>query len=334
MTERPSGDDDKEPGQDVGPALTDALRTEPLDPRALARMHAVVGQEWRSAAGIGHRSWRPHRRLWLSLAAAAGLAAVATWFAVSPVNSTALGSVARLDRSDSDVRFSLLRHRTLHAGDALRPGDTLTTHGATLVSLRSGGTLRIAAGSVMDVLSATEIRLKQGTIYVDRPPMTSSADPLRVVTQVGTLEHLGTEFEVLSQHESVRIRVREGRIRLVGAAVRLIADAGTELLAMQGGGVSQRPCATYGPDWQWVAALAPDYDIEGKPLLGFLQWVSRELGRPLEFADPHVRDIAARTILHGSVHGHEPLEALSNVLATTSLTYEMRGDSIWVQSGP
>jgi hypothetical protein len=73
--------------------------------------------------------------------------------------------------------------------------------------------------------------------------------------------------------------------------------------------------------------------IEGRSLLSFLQWVSRELGRHLEFATPQVRDIAARTILHGTVQGREPSEALADVLATTSLSYEIRGDTILVQSG-
>jgi hypothetical protein len=90
--------------------------------------------------------------------------------------------------------------------------------------------------------------------------------------------------------------------------------------------------ATYGADWLWVASLAPIYEIEGQPLLDFLQWVSRELGRRLEFGDSHARDIAARTILHGSIRDHEPLDALANVLATTSLRYEILGDTIRVNS--
>jgi hypothetical protein len=43
--------------------------------------------------------------------------------------------------------------------------------------------------------------------------------------------------------------------------------------------------------------------------------------------------VADATILHGTLHGQAPIEALANVLATTSLTYELRGDSIWVHSG-
>jgi hypothetical protein len=122
-------------------------------------------------------------------------------------------------------------------------------------------------------------------------------------------------------------------VQLRSASHDIAAGAGTELIALNDGTVTQGTIPTYGRDWLWVAALAPDYEIEGKPLLGFLEWVSREVGRPVEFSDEHARAVAERTILHGSVRGREPLDALSSVLATTSLTYEIRGDAIWIQSG-
>jgi ferric-dicitrate binding protein FerR (iron transport regulator) len=316
---------------DAERALTDAMRAEALDPQVLARMRAAVGQEWQASVDVD-RAWRARRKRWVAIAAAAALAAA--WFAGSPLSPAFFGSIARLNGQDGDVRFMIVRHHTPRVGDALRAGDTLTTHGPALVSLGAGGTLRVGAGSVIEIVGASEIRLTQGVIYVDKPPMPRRTDHLRVATAAGTLEHLGTEFEVLGSQQSVRVRVREGRVRLHGPSAEVVADAGTELLAVPGRGVSQRPIATYGPDWQWVAALAPDYDIEGQPLLGFLQWVSRELGRHLEFAPPQARAIAARTILHGSVQGREPLDALADVLATTSLRYEIRGDTILVQSGP
>jgi hypothetical protein len=187
---------------------------------------------------------------------------------------------------------------------------------------------------VLDIVDANEIRLERGLIYVDKPPVPAASGRLRVVTQAGTLEHLGTQFEVLSHGRDVRVRVREGRIRLRGASSDVVADAGTELLATPDGSVSRHSITTFGPEWLWVAALAPDYEIEGTALLGFLQWVSRELGRPLEFADAHAREVAERTILHGTVRGQAPMDALASVIATTTLVYEIRGNTIWIQSEP
>ncbi|HEY4970150.1 MAG TPA: hypothetical protein VII35_09610, partial [Steroidobacteraceae bacterium] len=146
------------------------------------------------------------------------------------------------------------------------------------------------------------------------------------------IEHVGTEFEVFSDDRTVRVRVREGRVRFLGNTDTIVAIAGTELLAAPGETIARRSIDTYGGEWLWTAALAPDYDIEGKSLIGFLNWVSRELGRPVDFADANARQVADRTILHGSVRGQPPLRAMSNVLLTASLTYDIRGDTIWVRT--
>jgi hypothetical protein len=320
---------------DLDRALTEALRLPTFDPQAIDRVRAAVEHEWRVSVMAGRRARQARRRRWASLAAAVSVTAVmGTWFAKTATDRMEFGSIARLGGGNIDVRFALIRHRVLHMGDELRTGDTLIAHGPALVALSGGGTLRIAQDSVVDVTGAGEIRLRLGTIYADvgRAPAVSGA--MRVLTPAGTIEHLGTEFEVRSDERDVRVRVREGRIRLRSNSRDVVADAGTELLATPDGRVSQRSVATYGRDWLWITAVAPDYEIDGQSLLNFLQWVSRELGRQLEFADPQTGQIAARTILHGNVRGREPLDALANVLSTTTLSYELRGDTIRVQSGP
>jgi ferric-dicitrate binding protein FerR (iron transport regulator) len=337
MTEQRHLGPDEEADAALHAKLSDALRTQPLDVEALERVRAAVAQEWQvataKAAGATSRSQRKWR---FAVAAAAGIAAIsmAVLVARTGAEPAVIGSLARMDHGGTDVRWALVRHRALHVGDPLRAGDTVTTHGPALVSLVRGGTLRIAAGSTLVVTDATQLSVTHGLIYVDTPPELGAANGVRVMTRAGMVEHLGTEFEVLSDDRAVRIRVREGRIRLLATAGALIAAEGTEVLAGPSGPPSQRSVDTYGRDWLWVAALAPDYEIEGRPLIDFLQWVSREVGRRLDFADPHAREVADRTIMHGSVTGREPLDALANVLATTSLTYEIRGDSIRVHSGP
>jgi hypothetical protein len=181
--------------------------------------------------------------------------------------------------------------------------------------------------------SKTLMSLQQGLIYLDIPPGLSAGGDLRLMTRAGLIEHLGTEFEVLSDRGTVRIRVREGQIRLLDAAGAVIAGQGTELEAGSGRPVSRRTIDTFGPDWSWVMSLAPDFDIDGRSLVDFLQWARRELGRRLEFGDLHAQEIAQRTILHGSVRGGSVLESLSNVLQTTSLSYEIQAGVIRVHSG-
>src|ERR1700704_5019489 len=192
MTEQSPVDNHEKSELDLDRALAGVMRAGSLDPEALAQMHAAVAQEWQASVDVSRRSWLTRGKRWVAIAAAASLAVVTiAWFAGSPVSPVVFGSIARLNEPDTDVRFMIVRHRTLRVGDALRTGDTLAAHGAVLVSLGTGGTLRVAAASVIEILSPTEIRLTQGMVYVDRPPIPRTSDRLRVATLVGTLEHLG-----------------------------------------------------------------------------------------------------------------------------------------------
>jgi FecR-like protein len=288
-------------------ALTDALRPKTLGPEALERIRANVQQEWRANVESTPKAARWGR--WLAVAAALVL----------------VGLVAALYPRWQTYPFGTV----VRSGHVLKTGEVLEAREPTLIVLVDGGTLRVAADTVLELAGPTKGVLRHGQIYVDLPPGTHSKAPFQIETRVGTVEHVGTEFEVVSNDRFVRLRVREGRVRLRD----IPAEAGTELTALNDGTVTRSTISTHGGDWLWVAALAPDYEIEGKPLLGFLEWVSREVGRPIQFSDEHARAVAERTILHGSVRGREPLDALSSVLATTSLTYEIRGDAIWIQSG-
>jgi ferric-dicitrate binding protein FerR (iron transport regulator) len=311
--------------------LTAALQTPALSQDALERVRCAVEQEWRASQRPA--GFSPRLR-WFAAAAAALVAAVGvvSWMARPTVPAALVGSVSRTGEGALSVLSARLP-RNLAQGGELRVGDRVTSQGPVLVALAQGGTLRISAKSELTVSSASQISLQHGLIYLDFPPASGGGSPLRIVTNAGAIEHIGTEFEVLSDDEAVRVRVREGRIRFVGNTGTVDADAGTELVAAAGKSIVQRPIDTYGSDWLWTAALAPDYEIEGSSLMGFLRWVSRETGRPLNFADAKARQVADRTILHGSVLHQAPIDAMSNVLATTTLTYEIRGNAIWVRSG-
>lgn len=331
MTDQPT---DSEPDARLERMLKKALAVRPTSRQRLEMLRAAVEREWRSVTP--DERVLPARRFGALVLAAAAVAAVsvALWFWRTSLPAESLGSMSRLGSGGLAVRSGFFDHRTLKNGDALRVGDHLTTRGAALVTLTGGGTLRIAPGSSLIIDSPTQLSLPRGLIYVDIPRELSTVKRLRVTTIAGAVEHVGTEFEVMSDDRSVRVRVREGSIRFLGQSDTIFASAGTELLAAPGKTISRRSIDTYGGEWLWTSALAPDYEIEGKSLIGFLSWVSRELGRPLDFADANARQIADRTILHGSVRGQAPLQAMSNVLLTASLTYEMSGDAILVRSSP
>jgi len=322
----------EEPGLErVERALTESLRARTLSAEALQRIQSATEGEWRAQTSASDRGTR--WRLWGALAAAVVLATLsAVLYLRLGSERLPFGTVARLDVGGA-ARVGLFQTEQLQSGDVLKTGTVLQTRGPVLISLEDGGTLRMAADTRLELSGPASGVLQRGQIYVDVPPGTQLRSHFKVATRAGMIEHVGTEFEVLSNDRLVRLRVREGSVRLEGRSRDIAADAGTELTAMNDGTLTRSTVATYGRDWLWVAALAPDYEIEGKPLFGCLQWVSRETGRQVEFSDAHAREVAERTILHGTVRGREPLDALSSVLSTTSLSYQIRGAAIWIQSG-
>lgn len=330
---------DQKPDSD--PALDELLRkaleTASLDRAALDRIKAAATREWRAATQRAPAPSGRARHLWIgALAAAAGIAGLLVLGIVmrSGIEPAVVGTLSRLRAGSIEAHWAIVRSRPLHVGDALRVGETIVAKGPALVVLTGDGTLRIAAGTAIEMSSKTRLTLRRGLIYMDTPTAVAGAAELQLMTSAGLIEHLGTAYEVLSDGSTVRIRVREGRIRLVDAANSVIAGQGTELIAGSLAAVSRRNFDPYGAEWAWVASLAPQFNTDGRSLFDFLQWASRELGRQLEFADPRAEQIARRTILHGSIQADGVLESLSTVLQTTSLTYEIQAGAVRVHSSP
>jgi len=318
--------------------LTSQLARAPLSAEALERLHTSVSQAWRETPALTRVS-PPHGTVggwkrWAGLAAAASVVAtVLTLLALRPaVEREQFGIVARSTDGGLEVRGTFFRRHRVRVGEAIQVGDAVESRGSALVELGHGGTLRVAPASAMIVVTASELALKHGLIYVDKPPGLTEFARLHVSTRAGLVEHVGTEFELKSDDQVVRIRVREGQVRFFGASGAQTANAGTELSALSGGRLVTRPVPSFGRAWEWTTALAPEFAIEGRPLIEFLQWASRELGCTLDFADARARDTASSTILHGSIQGEIPGDALANILASTTLSFELAEGSLRIRS--
>ncbi len=317
--------------------LRSGLSTPPLAADVMARIRVATEREWRLQV-------RPQRvlRTWsrVAIAATAVCVVVAAGWVVALTRggdsqSPTLGRLERVGMQGAVQQRWLSRNVALGSGDLLRVGQTVDAHSSALVSLAHGGTLRLAAGTRVDVVSETRIRLASGTAYVDIPPGAGDGTQFVVLTAVGEVSHVGTQFEValLEDRERIRVRVREGQIALRDSTGQTsLAGAGTELIARADGAVTRRAIATSGGDWAWVEALAPEFNIENRLLGDYLQWVARETGRELTM-DAAARKRAATTRLHGSVRGLTVLDSLAAVMDTTALHLSTPDGLIQVSSG-
>jgi len=311
--------------------LRNGLRVRPLSPEAMERIRSAAEAEWR--ANIE----RPRR--WLSYAAAACIVALTvhgTWLVLAPRMGPDHGeSAAHLLRFESSgvVELHLLSSNTpLADGAALRAGQTYRVGGQALIALEGGGNLRVAAGSELEILARDDVRLERGEMYVDIPPGVRSSSAFTARTSAGEFRHVGTQFALAVIQDVTRLRVREGSVRWLTADSGSTVPAGTEVVFSKGAKASERPFGTSAGEWDWTAATTPDFEIDNRPLGEFLEWVARESGRKLVVSDDRARRQVAAIRMHGSVHGLTPMQALSAVMSTTELRYDLPNGQIRVSS--
>jgi ferric-dicitrate binding protein FerR (iron transport regulator) len=329
-----SDGDTKQPANEPADerALRHSLRANALSPEALQRIRRATEQEWRATIA------RSSRRAWFPVAAAASavLVIAAGWlvWGADPVSADApvLGQVARVESPGMVQVRALRRDVTLKSGAPIRVGQSLDVRGDSLVALQGGGNLRVARATALEVVSASAIKLERGELYVDIPPAAHGKNSFIVVTPAGEFRHVGTQFAVAIVNGQTRLRVREGTVSWHASDGDSNVTAGTEVLIDGGQKVTRKPIATVGRDWAWAEAMAPEIDIENRPLMEFLDWFSRETGRQLVLADDAARKQATAIRMHGNVRGLTAMEALSAVMASTSLRFELPEGVIRVSS--
>lgn len=298
--------------------------------RAAGKRSVPSEDERRRVLGAAHRAWQAkvrarRRNRWLALAASVGgvvvlAAGIAVWperesetLAASVLRSS--GAVEVQSVESGPWQALAARDATLAAGARVRSSASgrvsLDLNG---ISLRAGG----ATEFVLD--SAARIDLVNGTIYVDSGSRTSGGG-IEVATAFGELKDIGTQFEVRSLPERLRLRVREGRVLLSspGLPNEIESTAGNELTVDEGGDIRRRPFPSVHADWAWAESLAVMPELNGRSAREVLAWIARETGRRLEYDDPAAELRARNAVLSGGGNVElAPLEALEVVSGTVS----------------
>jgi hypothetical protein len=215
------------------------------------------------------------------------------------------------------------------------PGGS-AAEGQAALRLGGGSSLRLDAGSLLRLLGPSTVELARGAVYVDSGPTPSPGGAVAVRTRFGVATDVGTQFEVRllgGEPSALRLRVREGEVRLVRGETSHGAAAGVELTLAADGSVARRTVATHGEAWQWALRAAPPFAIEGRSLAEFLAWTARETGWRIEYSDPALAARAGSIVLHGSLGRLTPEEAPGVVLPGAGLSHRVE-DGVLVVSEP
>ncbi len=298
----------------------------PVPDDRMQRLKAGAHTEWRRQVTTRRRR---HVMRWSlgGLAAAAALVlALRATTGLGPMAPAAvefavvesLGSNARL-ASDADSR----RGAFLKVGDRVPVGPSrLSLAGGTAaLRLPGGAAVWVDRGSALRVTADDVVELDGGAVYIDAGGTTS----LEIRTALGVVRDVGTKFEVRLTPVALRVRVRDGAVQVRRDQQQHDARPGDELLLDASGAVARRTIPVDGPDWAWTRGAPTPFELEGRSLREFLQWVASENGWQLQFADSAVEDKARTTTLHGSIRGLTPEQALAAVLPTSGVEHQLDG---------
>ncbi len=312
---------------------------------------AAARVEWQKLVESRQKT-RPVIRYLAPLALAASLIlalAVGWWWMAqqTPVDSE---PVATVELVSGEIRAAWQAGGQGRGRPALAVADTLVagTEIATVgkaggstarmaLRLRGGHSLRVDGDSRVRLLSTHRIELQRGAVYLDSGVERLTGSGVEVVTPLGIVREIGTQFEVRLQAQKdggVRVRVREGSVSLREDGQSFSVASGEELTLRRDGSVARGSIEPYGPEWDWILAAAPSLDIEGLMLSAFLEWVSRETGWRVRYSNEELAGSAATIRLHGTIDGLAPHESLSVVLPGSGLGYRLESGSLLITRPP
>jgi len=310
--------------------------------RAAGRRPAPSATDYADVLAISHGAWRRkvravRRRRFAYAAAASIVAAVIAGVGMQTLRTDASVAVAGVVQGPTEVMLPGTRDwRPLDiADDELFPGTRLRTLANSRASfdLSRGASLRLDSGTTILLESDSRISLDSGALYLDSGLGVRTAQ-YEVVTALGTVRDIGTQFEVASVGGSLRVRVREGRVELdrVDGGEQISGLAGQQFTLSGTGAVARADLAPDDPAWAWTEHLAPAQQIDDRSAFDILSWVARETGRQLRFEDAAAESLARNSSLSGGGQSLSPSEALDVATRLADLDWRIDDGVIWIST--
>jgi hypothetical protein len=306
-----------------------APRPAPPEPDA-AEIKAAVYAEWEAVTGRRVLL----RRLAVGIAATVAAATVLLIAIGDRGIAPTPPSVARVERVRGVVEAVDERGSPapLQVGSQIPAGASIST-GSGYAALRIGvGSLRLAPRTRVTLSGEAEVELIAGDVYFDSEAVDDVAADLTIVTAIGTVRDVGTQFIARLDANRLEVGVRDGQVRIDRGDERVAADAGELVTVPKAAGrVRREAIETFGDQWEWAERLAPPFEIDGRHLIDFLSWVAAQTGRTVVFSDSNAERIARETILNGAID-LEPLPKLAAVMTLTELGHSLDGERIIISS--
>lgn len=311
---------------DVGGLLRDAGSRPDLHDAGLEQLRAAAREAWEDGLRSSRR--RTVRKVVMRLAIAAAIAvAVLTFVLVRGRERMSLpAAIASVELSKGRVVANDLNGDPVATtpGSLIDGGVVIGTGGDSHLSIRmeSGVAIRLDERTRATLLSSRSVRLLEGAIYVDTGQSNGTARRIEVHLADGVARDIGTRFEVriAEGNGATIVRVRDGRVALESHGLRREAAAGTEIVVESADRVHVRALPGWSEEWGWVLDAAPGFEIEGRTLAEYLDWVTREAGWAVEYETTWARTRAAEIVLHGSIGTAKPAEAPFALLAGSGLS--------------
>jgi hypothetical protein len=328
--------------QEVGGLIARAGPRSTVPPEDVVAIKAAARDEWRELVREERRRRGLRIRGGMALAASVLLAVAVGWWwgtrsvpVVAPLVASVellAGEVLSQGPDGGGEAVGLAVGGTLAAGATIETASWVGGAPARVALRLAGGqSVRMDANTRARLISDRRVELERGTLYLDSAA-TPSASGVEIVTVLGTVREIGTQFEVrLSEGDAaVRVRVRQGKVSLDAEGDSHLAADGEQLSLHKDGSVVRAEVESYGPEWDWGVATAPGIEIEGRSLSSFLEWVARETGRGVSYQDEALALAAAEIVLHGSTEGFTLEEALTTILTGSGLGHEIENGTILI----
>ena len=316
-----------------------AGRSESVPSEVEARVYDKVLQEWQ-ASTVEPDSARVYRRVRREWSKTASRSAARRWFVPVALAASVVLAVIVVTQPAQDltrplpvgtiVKMTGAADDSQFVGAHVYAGMTLETggDGGISVALQHAESLRLDAGTKLVINDGDDFALVAGRVYLDTGDFIYRNKGVVIDTQFGVVSDVGTQFSVDVSADFLDVAVREGRVDVQSGSQERVAVAGERLFIDRSNNAEVGSLQPHDAYWDWVADLAPVYDLENRSLLEFLRWASRETGRELIFENDELRMAAMRTDLHGSVDDITPIEAVRAVMSTTSFRYRIEAHRI------